>query len=80
MIKWQVDEMTSWWNEKVDDMTSWWNDKLMKWHFDKMTNWSNNKLTKWHANDMTDKLTSQKAFCWNCQVTRWLNGVTPETL
>jgi hypothetical protein len=27
-MKWQVDEMTSWWN-----------DKLMKWQVDEMTSW-----------------------------------------
>jgi hypothetical protein len=32
---------------QVDEMTSWWNDKLMKWQVDEMTSWWNDKLMKW---------------------------------
>ncbi len=43
-MKQQVDETTSWWNNKlmkqqVDEATSWWNNKLTKWQIDRMISW-----------------------------------------
>jgi len=60
-MKWQVDEMTSWWNDKlmkwqVDEMTSWWNDKLMKCQADEMTSWWNDKLIKCEIDEMASWL------------------------
>jgi hypothetical protein len=51
-MKWQVDEMASWWNGKlmkwqVDEMASWQNGKLIKWRVDKKASWQNDVLPKW---------------------------------
>ncbi len=45
-MKWQLDEMATWWNGnlmkwQIDLMATWWNGKLMKWQIDEMANWWN---------------------------------------
>jgi hypothetical protein len=58
LMKQQVDETTSWWNNKlmkqqVDETTSWWNNKLMKQQVDETTSWWNNKLIKQQVDETT---------------------------
>ncbi len=67
-MKWQVDKMTSWWNDKlmkwqVDEMTSWWNDKLMTWQVDDMTSWWNDTLMKWQVVELIS--------WWNNHLMNW---------
>ncbi len=77
-MKWQVDQMTSWWNDKlmkwqVDEMTSWWNDKLMKWQVDEMTSWPNDKLMKWQVDKIISwPMTIYEMTSWpNVKMTKW---------
>jgi len=45
LMKWQVEELTSWRN-----------DKLMKWQVDEITHWQNGKLKKLHIDKIADKI------------------------
>jgi hypothetical protein len=52
-MRWQADEMASWWNgrlmkRQVDEMASWkwWNGMLIKWQVDEMASWLNVKQMK----------------------------------
>ncbi len=75
-MKWQVDQMTSWWNDKVYKMTSWWNDKGYKmttlmWYIDQMTR-QNDKLMKGQLQEApicekVDVIT----IWWNNKLMKW---------
>ncbi len=77
-MKWQVDEMTSWWNDKlmkwqVDEMTSWWNDYIMKWQADEMISSWNDKLMKWQADEMISSLNDKLIKRLYNEMTSWRN-------
>ncbi len=77
-MKWQVDEVASWWNDKlmkwlvdemaVDEMASWWNGKLMKMQVNEMASWFNCNMMKLQVDEITNWWSTN---WWNGELVKW---------